>query len=72
MLQDKLKHIKNFKSLIERNRFQFGSTKVEVVRDTTYRSPGKDLQRKGVETEKGNCLIGYGLMLSWLLVIGCP
>ena len=34
MLQDKLKHIKNFKSLIERNRFQFGSTKVEVVRDT--------------------------------------
>ena len=32
LLQYKLRHIKNFKSLFEQNPFELGSTKLDVVR----------------------------------------
>lgn len=43
VLKDKLWPIKNFKSLFEKNLFESGSAKPEVVRSTPEQKPGKRL-----------------------------
>ena len=48
LLEDELRHIKNFKSLFKQNQFHWGSSTLEVVRHAPLiAAKGKDLQRKG-------------------------
>ena len=48
LLEDELRHIKNFKSLFKQNRFHWGSSPLEAVRHALpTAAKGKDLQRKG-------------------------
>ena len=59
LLDDKLRHIKIFRSLSE-NKFELGGAKTEVVstpstgaRDKTY--------KKDLEAKRGNYLMGFSL-----------
>lgn len=74
LLKDKLRHIKNCKSLFEQEWVPICRAKPEVSRggDFANISQGKDWSREGVEAKKGNYLICYSLKLSWLFVIGYP
>ena len=50
-LNDKLKHIINFKGLVK-NQFQQGSTKAEVVRSPLQTGGRVDCGRKSAETKE--------------------
>ena len=73
LLKDKLRHIKNLKSLFEKNQFKsLGSAKPEVVNSSpSTRTRGKTY-RETEAAKEGNYLIGYSLKPNWLFVVGCP
>ena len=73
MLKDKLRHIKNFKSLRgQKIDSSQGVSNHKWLGALHKQKPGKDLCKESAEAKKGNYSIGYSLKLRWLFVIGCP
>lgn len=81
MLKGKQRHVNNFKSLLAKNLFRLGITKLEVNRNSPDKSLGRDICRKEAEArwkqskEMKRLATGEavdGGKASWLFVIGCP
>lgn len=71
-LQDKLRHIKIFKSLII-HQFPWGSTKLKMVRGIPSTGAGKGFSRADADVKQGNYLVLYSLsgFLFGKNLVGC-